>query len=255
MSTPVYFITGAGSGMGQLAARRALATPGVRVAALDVNRAGLEELGDDAENLLKLVVDVTSFAEVSAAAERVEAELGPVTRVMHAAAIMPFGLLTEQDNATVHRIMAINYGGLVNVTQATLPRMLRRRAGEFVSFSSMAGHAPVLYVGAYNASKFAVTAFTEVLYHENRNSGVRFACVCPPAVATPLLQQGHDTIWPRALDAFPPIPPEQVLDAIEKSLARGRFWVFPNLISRVLYSIRRWFPNFGWWLNHYLEGR
>ena len=50
-----------------------------------------------------------------------EATLGPVHRVYNAAAIMPLGKLLEQDNATVHRIMAINYGGLVNVAQAALP--------------------------------------------------------------------------------------------------------------------------------------
>lgn len=255
MSRKVYFITGAGSGMGRLAVQRALATPGIHVAALDINRAGLEELGDDPKRLLKLVVDVTDFSEVQAAADQVERELGPITRVVHAAAIMPLGLVTEQDNATVHRIMDVNYGGLVNVTQATLPRMLRRAAGEFVSFSSMAGHAPVIYMGAYNASKFAVTAFTEVLYHENRDSGVRFACVCPPAVETPLLQQGHDTVWPKSLDLVPPIEPEKVLNAIERTLERERFWVFPDVNSRMLYFIRRWFPRFGWWLNHYLEGR
>ena len=41
--------------------------------------------------------------------------IGPVHRVYHCAAIMPLGKLLEQDNATVHRIMSINYGGLVIV--------------------------------------------------------------------------------------------------------------------------------------------
>lgn len=249
----VHFITGAGSGMGQIAARRALAD-GAAVAALDVNSAGLDQLGES-EKLLKLTVDVTDFEAVKAAAAQTEEKLGPITRVMNAAAIMPYGLLAEQDNATIHRIMNINYGGLVNVTQATLPGMLERGGGEFVSFSSMAGHIPVIYVGAYNASKFAVTAFTEVLYHENKKSGVKFTCVCPPPVDTPLLDQARETVWPKAFRVAPPIEPEQVLDKIDKALARGRFWVFPDWLSRIFYSLRRWFPNFGWWLNHVLEGR
>ncbi len=253
MGQSVHFITGAGSGMGQLAARKALVS-GAAVAALDVNQAGLDALGDNPQ-LLKLQVDITDFDAVITAASQAETQLGPITRVVNAAAIMPYGLLAEQDNSTIHRIMQINYGGLVNVTQATLPAMLARGSGEFVSFSSMAGHIPIIYVGAYNASKFAVTAFTEVLHHENRNSGVKFVCVCPPAVNTPLLDQARDTIWPKSLDLVPPIKPEKVLDKIDQALARGRFWVFPSLYARLIYTMRRWFPNFSWWFNHFLEKR
>lgn len=253
MTNQVHFITGAGSGMGQIAARRAL-SEGASVAALDVNAEGLDALGED-DRLLKLAVDITDFAAVKAAAEQAEARLGSITRVINAAAIMPYSLLAEQNNDIVHRVMAINYGGLVNVTHATLPGMLKRGQGEFVSFSSLAGHIPIIYVGAYNASKFAVTAFTEVLYHENRHSGVKFVCVCPPPVDTPLLDQARDTIWPQSFKLSPPIRPEKVLDKIDRALIHGRFWVFPNLLSRIFYSLRRWAPGFGWWLNHRLEGR
>lgn len=253
MVDAVHFITGAGSGMGQLAAERAL-REGAAVAALDVNQAGLDRLGES-DRLLKLRVDITDYDAVKAAAMQAESRLGPISRVVNAAAIMPYGLLAEQENKTIHRIMQINYGGLVNVTQATLPAMLQRGSGEFVSFSSMAGHIPIIYVGAYNASKFAVTAFTEVLYHENRNSGVKFVCVCPPAVNTPLLDQGRATIWPKSLDLVPPLAPERVLDQIEKAIRKNRFWVFPSLYARLIYSTRRWFPNFSWWFNHFLEKR
>ena len=81
--------------------------------------------------------------------------------------------------------MDINYSGVVNVAKAALPPMLERGEGDFISFASMAGWLPTLYMGAYDASKFAVVAFSEILYHENRNRGVRFACVCPPPVRTP----------------------------------------------------------------------
>ena len=79
----------------------------------------------------------------------------------------------------------------------------------------MAGWLPILYLGAYNASKFAVVAFSEVLYHENRSSGVRIACVCPPPVATPLLHQAKENVWPKVFDKSEIIAPTQVLEAIE----------------------------------------
>ena len=247
----VALVTGAASGMGRLATRR-LAAGGARVAALDVNEAGLRETRGDDERILPIAVDVTDARAVNEAVRRVERELGPIDRVMNAAAIMPTDRLLHQDAELVHRIMAINYGGTVNVTLATLPGMIERRRGDLVNFASVAGWLPTLHFGAYNASKFAVVAFTEVLYHENRGSGVRFACVCPPPVATPLLDQAKSR--PRILEQFPPIAPEKVLDAIERDLERGRLMVYPDRNAALAVWMRRHFPRLTWSNVHRIEG-
>ncbi len=247
-------ISGAGSGMGQLAARR-FAARGLKVAALDVNAEGLAETAKAGETISTWVCDVTDREAVNRTVAEVEAQLGPIGTLYNAAAIMPLGKLAEQDTATITRIMDINYGGTVNVAKAVLPGMLERRSGCFVNFASMAGWMPILLSGAYNASKFAVVAFSEVLYHENRDSGIRFACVCPPVVATPLLDQGRETAWPKMLDAGPAaIEPAAVLDAIEDCLHAGKFWVFPTRDARTGWRMRRWFPNMIWKYVHKTEG-
>jgi short-subunit dehydrogenase len=186
----------------------------------------------------------------------VEAKLGPVNRLYNCAAIMPFGRLIEQDNGIIHKQMAINYGGLVNITQAVLPGMVQRGAGDFVSFASMAGWIPMLKTGAYTATKFAVRAFTETLQHEHLNSGIRFACVCPPAVATPLLKQGQESDWPKMLDGEQgePIQPEVVIDAIEKCLEKGKFFVLPTRDAKIGVFMRRLFPGLIWKQVHQVEG-
>jgi short-subunit dehydrogenase len=171
---------------------------------------------------------------------------------MNAAAIMPTERLLNQDADLINRIMAINYGGTVTVTMAALPGMLRRGRGDLVNFASVAGWLPTLHFGAYNASKFAVVAFTEVLYHENRKSGVRFACVCPPPVATPLLDQAKSQ--PKILGELPALPPEQVLDAIERDLERGKLMVFPDRNAAAAVWMRRHLPRFSWWNVHRVEG-
>lgn len=247
----VALVTGGASGMGRLASRR-LAAGGARVAALDVNEPGLRETRGDDERIRSYVVDVTDSRAVAETVQRVEAELGPVDRVMNAAAIMPTERLLNQDADLINRIMAINYGGTVNVTMAALPGMLRRGSGDLVNFASVAGWLPTLHFGAYNASKFAVVAFTEVLYHENRKSGVRFACVCPPPVATPLLDQAKSQ--PKILSELPPIAPETVLDAIERDLERGKLMVFPDRNAAATVWIRRHLPRFLWWNVHRVEG-
>ena len=250
----VVLITGGGSGMGREAARR-FAGEGAKVALLDVNTAGMEETARGFDNIQSWAVDITNFAAVQAAVREVEQKCGPIDRLYNCAAIMPFGKLVEQDNAIIHKQMAINYGGLVNITQAVLPGMLARGRGDFVSFASMAGIIPMLMTGAYTATKFAVRAFTETLYHEHRDSGIRFACVCPPAVATPLLQQGRDTAWPKMLDSQgPPIAPKVVIDAIEECLDKGRFFVYPTRDAKIGVLMRRLFPGLIWKQVHQVEG-
>lgn len=247
----VALVTGAASGMGRLATRR-LAAGGAQVAALDVNEAGLRETRGDDAKIHCYPVDVTDARAVAELVRRIESELGPIDRVLNAAAIMPTDRLLDQDAELINRIMAINYGGTVNVTQAVLPGMISRRRGDLVNFASVAGWMPTLHFGAYNASKFAVVGYTEVLAHENRKSGVRFACVCPPPVATPLLDQAKSQ--PKVLTLLPAIKPETVLDAIERDLERGKLMVYPDRNAAITVWLRRHLPRLTWWNIHRIEG-
>ena len=249
----VAFISGGGSGMGQLAARN-LAGQGFSVAALDVNTSGLADTAAGFDNILTIPADVTEPADIEQAVKLVEQDLGPIDRVYNAAAIFPTGRLLDQDTATIQRIMDINYGGVVNVTKLALPGMLERGSGDFINFASLAGWLPVLYLGAYNASKFAVVAFSEVLYHENRNRGVRFACVCPPPVRTPLLKQAEETVWPKIFDGMDLIEPQTVLDAIDRALDKDELWVFPGRGTKLGWLMRRCMPNMMWRQVHKTEG-
>jgi short-subunit dehydrogenase len=247
------FITGGGSGMGQLAARN-LASQGFDVAAIDVNEKGLLETAQDHQNIRTFNVDVTDHAAVEQVVVETEEKLGPIQRVYNAAAIMPLGRITDMDIDVFHRVMDINYNGVVNVSKAVMPRMLERNSGEMVNFASLAGWVPILYMAAYNASKFAVVAFTEILYHENRDSNVNVLCVCPPPVKTPLLDQARDTVWPKLFDQGTHIEPQDVLNAIDEAIANEELFVFPGKGTRMAQRIRRWLPNMLWSNVHEAEG-
>ncbi len=247
----VALVTGAGSGMGRLAARQ-LAQGGALVAAIDVDEPGLAETAAGLTPIRAFRLDVTDVGSVVATVKEIESELGPIDRVYNAAAIMPTSLLMNQDTDEIHRIMDVNYGGLVNVTMATLPGMLERGRGDLIQLASLAGWIPTLHFGAYNASKFAVVAFSEVLYHETRARGVRIACVCPPPVATPLLDQAKSQ--PKLLEQSPPIEPAVVLEAIERSLEAGKLWVYPGRGSALAWRMRRFLPGLLWRRIHQIEG-
>lgn len=253
-SEKVTLITGGGSGMGQLASQN-FAKAGRKVAALDVNAQGLAQTAAASSAISTWECDITDFERVRAVVAEVESQLGPIESVYNCAAIMPFGRLLEQDNGIIHKQMAINYGGLVNIAQATLPAMIQRRQGDFVSFASMAGLIPTLLTGAYSSTKAAVAFFTETLYHENRDTGIRFVCVCPPVVNTPLLDQGRESHWPKMLDEQgDPIQPQQVLDAIDVSLAKNEFWCLPGKGTRFARVFRGLAPGLIWKQIHEIEG-
>lgn len=249
----VALITGGGSGMGQLAAQR-LADLGASVAVLDVNEEGMAQTAEGRSGITPFVTDITNTDAVHDVVRRVEAELGPIDRVMNAAAIMPFGKLLEQDPKVQVKLMDINYGGLVNIATAALPGMVERGRGDFVSFASMAGIIPGLMMGGYNATKAAVAMYTEVLYHENLNSGVRFLCVCPPPVATPLWKQAHDTVMPKIIEKGDTLQAGDVLDDIESCLEAGKFYSMPGKNTKIGYYMRRLAPGLVWKNVHETEG-
>lgn len=248
-------VTGGGSGMGRLAAQR-FADAGAHVAILDVNEAGMTETCAHSDLIHSYAVDITDFAAVSAAVDSFESEFGALDRVYNCAAIMPFGKLMDTDPAVLTKLMSINYGGLVCIARATVPGMVARGKGEFVSFASMSGIIPSLMMGGYNASKAAVATYTEVLWHENLNSGVKFCCVCPPAVATPLLDQGKETAWPKLMqqNEGDELAPATVLDAIEDDLSKDNFWCMVTREARIGWRMRRWVPNMVWKSIHKVEG-
>jgi NAD(P)-dependent dehydrogenase (short-subunit alcohol dehydrogenase family) len=239
--------------MGRLAAQR-MADAGAKVAAVDVNEAGLAQTAEGREAIHTWRLDVTDNQAVLATVKEVEDRFGPIDRVYNAAAIMPTGLLMEQDTETIVRIMEIDYNGVVHVAKAILPGMIERGRGDLINFASIAGWGPTMHFGAYNAAKFAVVAFSEVLFHENRGKGVRIIAVCPPPVATPLLVQA--TSKPKILEqaGSKPIEPGRVLDAIERDLAKGKAFCFPTAQTKFAQILRRFVPGLVWWGVHRIEG-
>ena len=249
----VVVITGGGSGMGQLLAQNH-AREGWKVAILDVDEKGMEETADGLPSVFRFVADVTSVEQVNNAIAHICAEHGSIEKFYNCAAIMPFGAIAEQDIAVMNRIIDIDVKGFIIASKAVLPVMLEQGRGQFVGFASSAGLMPTLNTGVYSAAKAAVAFFMEVMYHENMNKGIDFVCVCPPAVNTPLLEQGKATHWTKSLEMSEPLEPQEVLDEIERCLSSKKFWCFPGKQTRFGITFRRWFPGLFWKQIHKIEG-
>lgn len=181
-------VTGGGSGMGR-ELTLLLLKKGARVAALDINEATLQETatlaGDHQGRLSTHVVNITDRAAVSALPEQVIALHGAVDGVINNAGIIQrFVKIKDLDYADIERVFNVNLWGVVNMTKAFLPHLLKRPEGHIVNISSMGGFLPVPGQTAYGASKAAVKLFTEGLHSELLATNVHVTVVFPGAVAT-----------------------------------------------------------------------
>ncbi len=243
----VALVTGGASGMGQLMALR-LAEQGAQVAIVDLNEKGLAETAARSSNITPFTCDVSNEEQVQQVVAEVQAKLGPIDRLTHAAAIMPAGAIADMPAAQMNRLMTINFNGTVNMVKALLPSMLERRSGDMIVFGSMAGDVLTHNMGAYAATKAATNVFVEVMVRENLDSGIRFLLVCPPAVNTPLVDQALEGGPKSLLDskkAGRMSTPAKIIDAIEAALEKGKWVVRPGEAA-ILTWIRRMAPGLLW---------
>lgn len=243
-------VTGGASGMGRSMALR-LADRGADVAVVDLDQARLDAVVAEANelsgSLIPFVCDVSDLAQVEKTVAEAIDVLGPLDRLVHCAALMPGGRVADVATEDIVRLMDINFGGTVAFTKAVLPGMLERRTGQIVLFGSSAGYVYNERFAAYDATKAAVNAFTEVLAQECRNTGVQVLLVAPPTVNTPLLDQAVDgpPILKRKTVRRRALKPEQVVDAVERGLDRGRM-VLVLGDAKAAYAIRRLSPRLTW---------
>jgi NADP-dependent 3-hydroxy acid dehydrogenase YdfG len=241
-------VTGAASGMGRICALR-LARQGTRVAAFDLNEAGLQETAAQADNISIFSCDIADQDAVNARVAEVESQLGRIDRLTHAAALMPSRALSNHSADEVMRLMQINFAGTVYMVQAVLPGMLERNSGEIISFGSIAGQAMVPKMGAYCATKAAVNVYMETLIYELAHTDLGIHLVCPPAVNTPLINQTLDVDTPgsirEAIKTKRLADPEKICDQIDRGVARNKKIIYPGE-ARLLYLWHALLPSL-WW--------
>ncbi|MGY1830425.1 SDR family NAD(P)-dependent oxidoreductase [Geodermatophilus sp. SYSU D01180] len=189
LSGRVALVTGASSGIGEATAV-ALADAGAAVA-IGARRADrlsalAEKLAGDGARVLTLDLDVTDEASCRAAVARTREELGGLDVLVNNAGVMLLGTIVGADVEDWRRMLSTNVLGLMYTTHAAIDGMVEQGSGDVVNVSSVAGRTARKGAGVYNASKWAVNAFSESLRQEVTTRGVRVSLVEPGAVATEL---------------------------------------------------------------------
>ena len=178
-------VTGAASGIGA-AVVRALLAQGARVAALDVDELGLETLraGAAPGQLHLATVDVADSAAVEWAVTDAEAAIGQLDKLACVAGVLQMGRLVDLTDEQWARPFDVNATGTFNVCRAVARGMMERRRGSIVNVSSNAAGTPRAGMGAYAASKAAVSQLTRCLALELAEYGIRCNIVSPGSTDT-----------------------------------------------------------------------
>src|SRR6476661_6368425 len=187
-SGKVWFVTGAGSGIGAATVRAAIKA-GDRVVATGRNVDKLvSALADVAgDNLLVQRLDVTKEAQSQTAAEAAVEKFGRIDVLVNNAGYSLLGNFEEMTIDQIERQFAPNFWGVVYMMRAALPVMRRQRAGHIINISSVAGVVGQAACAAYAATKFAVEGLSLSVAKEVEQFGIKMTVVEPGFFRTELL--------------------------------------------------------------------
>ena len=184
----IWFITGAGRGMGVDFAKAALAA-GHAVVASGRDRDRVSRAVGQSPDLLAVKLDVTSRDDAQAAVRAAVDRFGRIDVLVNNAASFYAGYFEELTPEQMERQLAATLIGPMNVTRAVLPVMRKQRSGHIITISSSAGFSGFEFGTAYAASKFGVEGWMESLHAEVAPFGINTTIVNPGFFRTGLLTE------------------------------------------------------------------
>lgn len=256
----VAIVTGGASGIGR-ALGAELFRAGAHVVLVDQDlrtataavAALLSERTEAGGSVVAAEVDVRDVGAVQALVDGAMVTHGRLDFLFNNAGISMGGPSHEMDAAAWKRTIDVNLGGVVNGVLAAYPRMVDQGFGHIVNTASAAGLAPTVMALAYGTTKHAVVGLSTTLRPEAAVHGVRVSALCPGAVDTPILDQGHpDDLPPRppsltgreymALVGLKPMPPDAFVRRAMRGVRRNRAVVVVPGSVRAVWYLQRFAP-------------
>jgi NAD(P)-dependent dehydrogenase (short-subunit alcohol dehydrogenase family) len=246
----VVVVTGASAGVGRATVRE-FARRGARLGLLARGTAGLEaaraEVESEGGRALALPTDVASPEAVESAAQKVEAEFGPIDIWINNAMVSVFSPFKEMNPDEYRRVTEVTYLGYVWGTMSALKRMLPRDRGTIVQVGSGLAYRAIPLQSAYCGAKHAIEGFTESIRSEllHDNSSVHITMVQLPAVNTPQFSWVKSRL-PRKPQPVPPIyQPEVIAEAVYWAAHQRLREVNVGFSTSAVITLNKFFPGIG----------
>ena len=180
MSTPVAIVTGAGGALGR-ATSMTLTARGFTVVAVDRNERALRDLPD---NIRSEVADTTDAAVPAPLIDRIASEIGAPEVLVNTIGAFEVGDALAATPETLGRMIDVNLGAALWLSQAVAPHMKERGSGAIVHVTARPGIEPTAGMAAYGVSKAALVHLTRILDVELRPHGIRVNAVAPQLMDT-----------------------------------------------------------------------
>lgn len=195
----VVIITGAGSGIGRVAAIK-LASLGATVALTDINETALSEslslCGSTAVEHMISTFDVGSTNECNRFVQDVVNRYGRIDYVLNNAGVNPTAMPTEDTpDSYWDKLVNTNLKGTFNISRACIPHL--KAGASIINTSSIFGQKPGAGLGVYCATKYGIIGFTKSLALELGPRGIRVNAVAPGEIVTPtnkFVREGADAM-------------------------------------------------------------
>jgi len=197
----VWFITGAGRGLGKDIARAALAA-GHSVVATGRDAARVAKAVGAHDRLLALRLDVTRPADAHVAVAAAVERFGRIDVLVNNAGNFQAGFFEELSTEQVRDQVETLLFGPMNVARAALPVLRRQRSGLLMTLSSTAGMTGFMFCSAYAAAKFGIEGWMESLAPELAPLGIRTMLVEPGFFRTELLSAESTTFAEPTIDDY-----------------------------------------------------
>ena len=166
------------------------------------------------ENYTCMTADVQDFYQLEKAFTSILEKHDEIQVLINNAGLGYFGKCEELPLEQWHQMMNTNVTGLFYSTKLSLPSMKKSGEAHIINIASIAGLEGYQQVSGYCATKFAVRGFSEALYKEVREFGIKVTCIYPGSVKTDFFRH-NDAIEPHDNMLMPEDVASQIIYAIE----------------------------------------
>jgi len=225
----VVWVTGASSGIG-LATALAFAARGDRLVLSSRAPGPLEEAARQCRaagspDVLVAPLDIGDDDAVRAVGQRVRQRFGRLDVVVQNAGVAAYGRVDEVPAEVLEALFRTNVLGAAHVAGEAVRTFREQGDGVLVVVGSVLGRITVPWMGAYNASKFALRGLVRTMQQENRDvPGLRISLVAPGGVDTPIYDQSATVLGRRNRPPYPVASPEDVAAKVLVAADPGRRW-------------------------------
>jgi uncharacterized protein len=241
----IALITGATSGIGAEYAKR-LASQGYDLILTGRREQIIQKLADDIAKQFNIkakviIAELTDDADIQKVVDAIKTAENLEILINNAGYAGPFILFAEKDMQESERMIKVMVTVPMRLIYAALPEMSKKGRGTIINVASISAFVPNKKWSIYGASKASLKSFSESLYLEVKNKGIRVQVVCPGPVDTGFWKNlpAEKAIMSKR---FKITSPESVFDNSLRDLEKNRVVCIPGATTKFLMSLSSFLP-------------